>query len=145
MRAAAPAASYTGGTPGGGFGTCVIQRESGGNAQVMNSSGHYGLYQFSASTWAAYGGNPASFGNASVAQQNQVFSNAMRPGRPVQLVGLRRLLTRSASGQAAGWPSPAACPPVPGRGYSLAPRPETCVAGLPIHTVLMLQNSRMPW
>jgi LysM repeat protein len=77
---AAPAASYTGGTPGGSFGSCVIARESGGNAQVMNSSGHYGLYQFSASTWAAYGGNPASFGNASVAQQNQVFSNALAQG-----------------------------------------------------------------
>jgi hypothetical protein len=42
----------------------------------MNSSGHYGLYQFSASTWAASGGNPADFGHASVAEQNQVFQNA---------------------------------------------------------------------
>jgi LysM repeat protein len=80
VQAAAPAATYTGGTPGGGFGQCVIARESGGNAQVMNSSGHYGLYQFSASTWAAYGGSPGSFGNASVAQQNQVFSNAIAQG-----------------------------------------------------------------
>ena len=46
----------------------------------MNSSGHYGLYQFSASTWAAYGGNPADFGNASVAEQNQVFDNAIAAG-----------------------------------------------------------------
>jgi LysM repeat protein len=61
----------------GGFQACVISRESGGNAQVMNSTGHYGLYQFSASTWAAYGGSPSSFGNASVAQQNQVFASAM--------------------------------------------------------------------
>jgi hypothetical protein len=30
----------------------------------MNSSGHYGLYQFSASTWAAARGNPADFGHA---------------------------------------------------------------------------------
>ena len=65
---------------GGSFGQCVIARESGGNAQVMNSSGHYGLYQFSASTWAAYGGNPADFGNASVAEQNQVFANALAQG-----------------------------------------------------------------
>jgi hypothetical protein len=43
----------------------------------MNSSGHYGLYQFSASTWAAYGGNPSTFGNASAAEQTQVFNNAM--------------------------------------------------------------------
>jgi LysM repeat protein len=64
----------------GSFQACVIARESGGNAQVMNSSGHYGLYQFSASTWAAYGGNPADFGHASVAEQNQVFANAMAAG-----------------------------------------------------------------
>lgn len=70
--------SYSGST--GSFQACVIARESGGNSQVMNSSGHYGLYQFSASTWAAYGGNPADFGNASVAEQNQVFANAMAAG-----------------------------------------------------------------
>ena len=58
----------------------MVARESGGNPQVMNSTGHYGLYQFSASTWAAYGGNPADFGNASVAEQNQVFANALAQG-----------------------------------------------------------------
>ena len=62
------------------FQACVIARESGGNSQVMNASGHYGLYQFSASTWAAYGGNPADFGHASVAEQNQVFENAIAAG-----------------------------------------------------------------
>jgi LysM repeat protein len=71
------ASTYTG---GGGFQSCVIARESGGNSQVMNSSGHYGLYQFSSGTWAAYGGNPASFGNASVSEQNQVFNNAVAAG-----------------------------------------------------------------
>ena len=60
--------------------SCVIARESGGNSQVMNSSGHYGLYQFSEATWVAYGGSAASFGNASVAQQNQVFANALAQG-----------------------------------------------------------------
>lgn len=60
-----------------GFQACVISRESGGNSQIMNSSGHYGLYQFSYDTWVAYGGNPADFGHASVAEQNQVFDNAM--------------------------------------------------------------------
>ena len=68
------------GGPGGAFGACVISRESGGNSQVMNSTGHYGLYQFSASTWAAYGGNPADFGHATVAEQEQVFSNALGAG-----------------------------------------------------------------
>lgn len=52
---------------------CIIARESGGSSQVMNGSSHYGLYQFSASTWAAHGGNPADFGHASVAEQNQVY------------------------------------------------------------------------
>jgi len=74
---AAPAATYSGGSS---FQQCVIARESGGNSQVMNSSGHYGLYQFSESTWVAYGGSAASFGNASVAEQNQVFANAMAAG-----------------------------------------------------------------
>lgn len=79
--AAAPVQSTTVSTAGdGSFQSCVIARESGGNSQVMNSSGHYGLYQFSASTWAEYGGNPADFGNASVAEQNQVFNNAIAAG-----------------------------------------------------------------
>ena len=78
---AAPVQSTAVSTAGdGSFQSCVIERESGGNSQVMNSSGHYGLYQFSASTWAEYGGNPADFGNASVAEQNQVFDNAMAAG-----------------------------------------------------------------
>ena len=72
--------TFPGGIPGGAFGQCVVQRESGGNPQIMNGSGHYGLYQFSASTWAEYGGNPADFGHASVAEQNQVFANALAQG-----------------------------------------------------------------
>jgi LysM repeat protein len=71
------ASTYSG---SGSFQSCVIAAESGGNSQVMNSSGHYGLYQFSASTWAAYGGNAADFGNASVSEQNTVFNNAMAAG-----------------------------------------------------------------
>jgi len=73
-------ARYSGTYPGGAFGACVVARESGGNPQIMNASGHYGLYQFSAGTWAAYGGNPADFGHASVAEQNQVFANALAAG-----------------------------------------------------------------
>jgi LysM repeat protein len=77
---ATSSASWSGSYPGGAFGACVVARESGGNPEVMNSTGHYGLYQFSASTWAAYGGNPGDFGNASVAEQNQVFANALAQG-----------------------------------------------------------------
>ena len=74
------ASTYSGGSPGGSFGQCVIARESGGNSQVMNGSGHYGLYQFSEATWVAYGGSAGSFGNASAAEQNQVFANALARG-----------------------------------------------------------------
>jgi LysM repeat protein len=78
-RASSPV--YTGsGWPGGAFGNCVVQRESGGNSQVMNGSGHYGLYQFSESTWEAYGGSSADFGHASVGEQERVFMNAMARG-----------------------------------------------------------------
>lgn len=72
--------SYSGAYPGGAFGACVVARESGGNPQVMNATGHYGLYQFAAGTWAAYGGNPADFGHASVAEQNAVFAAALAAG-----------------------------------------------------------------
>lgn len=60
-----------------GFQACVIARESGGNPDIWNASGHWGLYQFSESTWIAYGGSAADFGHASVAEQNRIFANAM--------------------------------------------------------------------
>ncbi|HEV3382359.1 MAG TPA: transglycosylase family protein [Trebonia sp.] len=62
------------------FQRCVITRESGGNSQAVGAGGYYGLYQFSAPTWAEYGGNPADFGNASAAEQNRVFDNAIAAG-----------------------------------------------------------------
>jgi nucleoid-associated protein YgaU len=67
----AQSASYSG---SGGFQSCVIQRESGGNAGAVNaSSGAGGLYGFLPSTWASLGhsGLPE---NASVAEQNQAFA-----------------------------------------------------------------------
>jgi LysM repeat protein len=72
-----PASTYSG---SGSFQSCVISAESGGNSQVMNGSGHYGLYQFSESTWEEYGGSASTFGSASVAEQNQVFNNAIAQG-----------------------------------------------------------------
>jgi len=80
LASAGPAQSASTYSGSGSFQECVISSESGGNSQVMNSSGHYGLYQFSASTWAEYGGNPADFGDATVAEQNQVFDNAIAAG-----------------------------------------------------------------
>jgi LysM repeat protein len=64
-------ASYSG---SGGFQSCVIQRESGGNPSAVNaSSGAGGLYGFLPSTWQSLGfsGLPE---NASVAQQNAAFA-----------------------------------------------------------------------
>ena len=58
----------------GSYQACVISRESGGNSQVMNSSGHYGLYQFDYGTWRSGGGSAGTFGHASVSEQNRVFA-----------------------------------------------------------------------
>jgi hypothetical protein len=67
--------SGTVGTAGmGSFQACVIRAESGGRSQVMNASGHYGLYQFDLGTWESGGGSAADFGHASVAEQNAVFA-----------------------------------------------------------------------
>jgi LysM repeat protein len=90
----APAETVSTYSGNGGFASCVIAHESGGNSQVMNSSGHYGLYQFSASTWEEYGGSASDFGNASVSEQNQVFDNALAAGgqsncRPTTAADLR--------------------------------------------------------
>jgi LysM repeat protein len=71
--APAPApASYV--PSGGGFQSCVIQRESGGNPGAVNpSSGAGGLYQFLPSTWSSlgYSGSPQ---DAPVSVQNQAFA-----------------------------------------------------------------------
>ena len=73
-------AAWSGTYPGGAFGACVVSRESGGNPDIWNASGHWGLYQFSEATWVAYGGAAGDFGSASVAEQNQVFANALAQG-----------------------------------------------------------------
>lgn len=72
---AAPAVSDVSYSGGGGFQSCVISRESGGNSQVMNGSGHYGLYQFDYGTWVSGGGAGGDFGHASVSEQNRVFAS----------------------------------------------------------------------
>jgi hypothetical protein len=61
------------------FQACVITRESGGNAQVWNKQGYpyWGLYQFGKPLWDAYGGSPSQWGNASAAEQTQVFDAVM--------------------------------------------------------------------
>jgi resuscitation-promoting factor RpfC len=72
--ASAPVQSTSSYSGGGGFQSCVIAAESGGNASAVNaSSGAGGLYQFLPSTWHALGhsGLPQ---DASVAEQNQAFA-----------------------------------------------------------------------
>lgn len=61
----------------GGFQACVIRAESGGNSQITNASGHWGLYQFSYSTWVGHGGAPGDFGRAGIEEQNRVFWNTV--------------------------------------------------------------------
>jgi hypothetical protein len=61
----------------GGMQQCIISRESGGDSQVTNASGHYGLYQFSYSTWVGHGGSPSAFGHASVGEQNAVYNSTV--------------------------------------------------------------------
>jgi len=58
----------------GSFQACVAYRESRDEPQVVNASGHYGLYQMSYTDWIAGGGSPADFGSASVAEQDAVFA-----------------------------------------------------------------------
>lgn len=71
------AASSTYHAASGSMEACIIARESGGNSQVVNGSGHWGLFQFSESTWIGSGGSASSFGNASAAEQERVFNNAV--------------------------------------------------------------------
>ena len=87
-------ASYSG---SGGFQSCVIQAESGGNASAVNgSSGAGGLYGFLPSTWQSlgYSGLPE---NASVARSRtprsprSTPSPAAPPGRPTTAADHPRL------------------------------------------------------
>ena len=70
-----PSSGGSYGAPPGSFEACVIRVESGGDAQIMNASGHYGLFQFAYSTWIGGGGASGLFGHASPAYQVQIFDN----------------------------------------------------------------------
>lgn len=64
----------SGGT--GACGSACIQCESGGNPQAVSADGTYwGLYQFDRQSWVAHGGNPATYGSASAAEQTAVAAN----------------------------------------------------------------------
>jgi hypothetical protein len=59
---------------------CIIRVESGGNPQVMNASGHWGLFQFSESTWVEYGGQASEWGHADATVQEEVYDTAIADG-----------------------------------------------------------------
>ena len=65
---------------GGSLMDCIISHESGGNPQIVNASGHWGLFQFAYGTWVGYGGPPGEFGNASAAEQEAIYENVAAAG-----------------------------------------------------------------
>lgn len=73
----APSAPVSNGGSSGGSSNSMVNPncESGGNSQVVDSTGTYwGKYQFDYGTWVAHGGSPGSYGNASEGVQDQVAS-----------------------------------------------------------------------
>lgn len=58
----------------------IAQCESGGNPTTNTGNGYYGLYQFTPSTWRAYGGSKygANAHQATAAQQTEIARNVQR-------------------------------------------------------------------
>lgn len=59
---------------------CVANNENGGDYGRSKNLTHFGRYQFSRSSWADNGGNPATWGTASPTEQDQVFATAWAKG-----------------------------------------------------------------
>lgn len=76
------------GAPHRGYATakeCVMWVENGGDYGRSTNPSHFGRYQFDRQTWAAYGGDPDTWGSASPAEQDAVFERAWAtPGGPEQ-------------------------------------------------------------
>jgi hypothetical protein len=72
--------------PASGLTQCIIQRESGGDPTVVNSSGHMGEGQWDESTWLADGGGKygATPLDASGAEQQQVIESQVAAGNTGQ-------------------------------------------------------------
>lgn len=51
---------------------CIRMKENSGSYGAGTSLGYFGAYQFDYTTWVSNGGNPATYGNASPAEQDQV-------------------------------------------------------------------------
>ena len=71
QKIALPAPAPVGQSDMGGGWACIRQKESSNNYQAR-SGPYYGAYQFDRGTWAANGGDPNTFGNASPAEQDRV-------------------------------------------------------------------------
>lgn len=79
---APPAPAQAATATGSGLMGCIISRESGGNPQAVNPSGHYGIAQWAPSTWIAQGGGkygPSPL-DATAAQQEQILAAALAAG-----------------------------------------------------------------
>jgi len=59
---------------------CIAAVEHGGAYDRSSNPSHFGRYQFSRGTWIAYGGNPATWGNATPQEQDAVFARAVAAG-----------------------------------------------------------------
>jgi hypothetical protein len=59
---------------------CVDWTENGGSYGRSSNLEHFGRYQFDRPTWVAFGGDPATWGFASPAEQDAVFARAVAAG-----------------------------------------------------------------
>ncbi len=56
---------------------CIGAKENHGDYGRSTNPNHFGKYQFDRQTWAAHGGNPATWGSASPGEQDAVFRNTV--------------------------------------------------------------------
>jgi Transglycosylase-like domain len=77
--AAAPPPVSGGDAAQSALGICIRNAEEGGSYAWGPGNGG-GAYQFSLSTWEAYGGAASEFGVAGPAYQDQIFDNAIAAG-----------------------------------------------------------------
>lgn len=74
-----PSASVSGQRPSSSFQQCVQFREN-SDSYAWGTGNGGGAYQFEPSTWAEYAPAGAVYGEASPAQQDQAFDNAVAAG-----------------------------------------------------------------
>lgn len=70
-------AAHSGRSASGSVADCIRASENGGSYGRSGNPSHFGAYQFDRQTWAANGGNPADWGSATPAEQDQVFANTV--------------------------------------------------------------------